>query len=961
MNLVYLKILLFACFTGLMPCILHAQVQQSDTFFLKKVLPVIEARWEQPGGDTAIYFILQQVQNYCGEDENCLIASYSSLVRKLERRAFLPLAIFVGEKLAKAYQQQGYQLELAQTYKDIFRFHDALGNDKLAIANLERALPILEQLGDRSNMIPVKMSLLEYSLHSRPITEVLPEMELLLARVVENRDTFMINYLRIRLVQIMQEAGLYDQLEPHIEALERVPLSDPIQPKEYPIAIFSALGRADLFRIQKKWVEAERQYQKVLRLCEAEPSRWVEIQVLQTLSDLEWERKNAALAKSYLEKAQGKAEKLSFNDLLADNYERKARIAEAEGRFGDALAFVKKQQFHKEKFKAPSAGFNVENYYLQREKEQLATEKKNQELELRIRKTQLQTTLVITALVLLSAVLAFAGFRRQRKGKQELAAQNTLIQQQAEELKSLDMAKSRFFANVSHELRTPLTLVLGPVQSALKSGTLDPRNTRLLETARQNGADLLKLVGSLLDLSKLEHGKMVLKESPEPVFPLMQRIISTFESHAAFLGIQLKFFIQAKEDLQLMLDREKLETILNNLLSNAFKFTDKGGNVEVRVADENDTILISVTDTGRGIAPGDLPRVFERFYQSKDKNAPAEGGTGIGLALCRELTALMGGSIRVESKPGNGSTFFVELPKKVVSGERSTETAPDSGKGTADLHTTGSESTPDKTASLPSTTSSTDRPTILVVEDNYSLQDYLHTILSPHFRVEQARNGREALEVLGDGTALPSLILSDLMMPVMDGFQLLENLKGKDATRHIPAIMLTARADVRDRLKALRIGVDDYLTKPFDEEELLVRIENLLQHRTARQELVAASAMENELSSTILSAADIAWLEQFEAFVRKNLAKDTLSIPTLSHEFAMSESTLLRQLKRLTGLSTVQYLQEMRLDEARRLLEIRSSDSIAQIASKVGYEEVRSFSRIFKQRFGKLPSEFASA
>ncbi len=323
------------------------------------------------------------------------------------------------------------------------------------------------------------MSLSEYVFDIGITEDVLLEMEALLAQSIENKDTVNINYMHLRLSMLTHELGQFGKMEEHIVALEKIPLSNPIKPNEYGMVIHAAIGRADLLKIQKKWVEAEIYYQKALQWCEAEPSRWLEIQTLQTLADLEWERGNSAIAKSYLDNAQAKAEKLNFDNLLVFNYERKAKIAEAEGRFADALRFIKKQQFHKGKFEARNAGFNMENYNLQREKEQLATEKKNQELELRIKKNQLRTTLSITALALALAGLLFTGLRRQRKAKQELVAQNALIQRQAEELKSLDVAKSRFFANVSHELRTPLTLILGPIKSALKSGTLDNRNSAL--------------------------------------------------------------------------------------------------------------------------------------------------------------------------------------------------------------------------------------------------------------------------------------------------------------------------------------------------------------------------------------------------------------------------------------------------------------------------------------------------
>ncbi len=204
----------------------------------------------------------------------------------------------------------------------------------------------------------------------------------------------------------------------------------------------------------------------------------------------------------------------------------------------------------------------------------------------------------------------------------------------------------------------------------------------------------------------------------------------------------------------------------------------------------------------------------------------------------------------------------------------------------------------------------------------------------------------------------PDLILSDLMMPVMDGYQLLEKLKSDDATRHIPVIMLTARAEAEDKIKALRIGVDDYLTKPFDEEELLARIKNLLHNQTVRRQAMTEDLPASEDAAPLLSQPDREWLETFEAYVQKHFSSDILNVLSLANAFAMSESTLLRQLKRLTGLSPLQYVQEVRLTEARRLLETRRYNSIAQVASKVGYDDARTFTRSFKQRFGKRPSEF---
>lgn len=520
---------------------------------------------------------------------------------------------------------------------------------------------------------------------------------------------------------------------------------------------------------------------------------------------------------------------------------------------------------------------------------------------------------------------------------------------EAQRHKDLSDAKTRFFANISHELRTPLTLLLGPIHTLLKDKRLTENQTRLLNMADKSGKQLEQLVNEILDLRKLEQGRMQLQFAPTNLRAFVGTYAAQFESLAERKEIDFSVHLPGSST-NLLLDREKVRQIMFNLLGNAFKFTPKGGRIELSVSVEAGRLRMRVSDNGAGIHPDDLPHVFDRYFQSGRPNKTAEGGTGIGLALCKEYTQLFAGNISVESIYGSGSIFSLSFPV-----ESSTERA---SHGVEAADTTLLSLT--QPVLVPSVLSA-EKPTLLVVEDNFDLQDYIRSILQEKYHVITTENGRTALdEIAANAQKQPALILTDLMMPVMDGYQLLETLKSNDSTRHIPVIMLTARADARDKLKALRIGVDDYLTKPFEEEELLVRIENLLQNRAVRQNAATETDADIEAGPANLSSVDAAWLEKFEAFVRKNLSNDTLTVPVLSFEFAMSESTLLRQLKRLTGLSTVLYLQEIRLDEARRLLETRSNDSIAQIASQVGYGEVRFFSRIFKQRFGKSPSEYIS-
>ncbi len=603
----------------------------------------------------------------------------------------------------------------------------------------------------------------------------------------------------------------------------------------------------------------------------------------------------------------------------------------------------------------------------------------NQKKELLLAKERNRQRLLIIFLALATVFgfFLFRAFRDKQKINKELILQKNTVEAQAKELRQLDKMKSRFFANVSHELRTPLTLILGPISSALKSGDLTNRNFTLLKKAQQSGQDLLKLIGSILDLSKMESGKLELNEEPELLFNLTRRIISAFESHAQREGIRFGFNYQAEKSLQLLMDKEKLETILNNLLSNAIKFTPKGGEITVNIQDLGNTIQIEVKDTGRGIHPDDLPNVFNRFYQSAQPNAPTEGGTGIGLALSQELVQLMNGKIRVESELGEGSRFIVEFPLKEILGMVDSQTV-DGGRLTVDGLDNGNyppnEIFNTVKKSQENNTSHSHPLTVLIVEDNHSLREYIQTILEPHYQVLTAENGAVALEILSEPQTSkdspsvepstvhrpPSIVISDIMMPVMDGYQLLSHLKSSDDFRSIPVIMLTARAEIQDKLKALRIGVDDYLLKPFEEEELLVRIENLLENRANRD----AFLMENESTpdpenrQEKISEENQNWLKELETFLMTQIGNSNYSLSEMSTRFAMSESTFTRQLKRLTGLTPIRYFQELRLNEARRILENREFRTITNVAYKIGFKDANAFSRAFKKRFGKSPSDF---
>lgn len=561
--------------------------------------------------------------------------------------------------------------------------------------------------------------------------------------------------------------------------------------------------------------------------------------------------------------------------------------------------------------------------------------------------------IIVIALVTLLLVTTGVALYFQNKSQRAVRRQMVLTEAQADQLRQVDALKSQFFANVSHELRTPLTLILGPLGSLLKQAPTDERSSELLRTAQQNARRLLDLVNEIMDLTKLEAGKLELTNEPVNLCVLMSRIVANFNSLAHQAAVQLRLNYIADADLVVELDANKFQKILDNLLINAFKFTPSDGHITVSVTEQPTQIHIEVSDTGRGIYPNDLPHIFDRYFQSKQPGSPSEGGTGIGLALSAEFAKLLGGTLRVDSQWQQGTTFYLEIPKRPVIPGIATLVPIEEADETDIM--------PGISPSMPLLTHTDHRKTtLLLVEDDPGLRHYLTAILQPSYTVLAVQNGREALDRLAMLPMLPSLIISDLMMPVMDGFQLLEALKRSDTYRHLPVVMLTARADKVDKLQALRLGVDDYLLKPFDEDELTARVANLLLNLQQRQSLapVGIDAADEPEPVLLMSRVDMNWLERLERQAQEQLSQFDLTADQLADALSVSRSTLFREVKRLTGLTPAQYITEARLQHARHLLENRQVASVKALAQQVGLRQVKHFSSTFKNRFGKLPSDY---
>jgi signal transduction histidine kinase/DNA-binding response OmpR family regulator len=552
----------------------------------------------------------------------------------------------------------------------------------------------------------------------------------------------------------------------------------------------------------------------------------------------------------------------------------------------------------------------------------------------------------IVVFIILIAVL-FHRYRISQKQKKTIEEEREKLNEANEKLIGLDKMKSDFFANVSHEFRTPLTLILGPVNRLLKKTDLDKKEIKYLETINDNAEQLNARINQILDLSRLEADINQLEKAPVGFKPFLDRLLGNYASTFEEKELQLDLDVQLDAELQLNLDQEKYGNVVNNLLSNAIKYTPQKGQISVKAWEEDAELSLEVKDTGIGIPPEDLPRLFNRFYQAK--NAQKNNSSGIGLAICQELAVLMNGKIEVESEIGKGSAFTFSIPFEAV------------GSETADERPVAIEATETRKQNTGAIDS------ILVIEDNESLREFIKDILSDDFNVTTAEHGQIALEMLNEATehkkSLPNLIVSDVMMPVMDGLTFLEKIKASDKLRHLPVIMLTAKANSQSKFDALRMGVDDYMTKPFDDKALMARIHGLLQNQKDRfafiQTEISGSEVPTEAAqeeAVLMSKADMQWLKQLEELVSEHLNDSEFTVVDYAEAMQVSERHFRRKLKKSTGLAFFEYIRTARLAKARTMLELGEKDTVAEVAYAVGFENPSYFSKVFAKEFGQKPN-----
>ena len=537
--------------------------------------------------------------------------------------------------------------------------------------------------------------------------------------------------------------------------------------------------------------------------------------------------------------------------------------------------------------------------------------------------------------------------------------------------------KLRFFTNISHELRTPLTLILGGMDEVQKREHLSPRSQNNLALARKNAGRMLNLINQLLDFRKIMSDKMELKISRTNINELIRNALTDFELSARERKIELATHLPSS-DLYGWIDRSRIESVLNNLLANAFKFTPDGGKItlSVELQEEASEFTISVSDTGIGIPKEKQSYIFEPFAQVDNKQR-AGHGSGIGLALCKEIMELHHGTIHVESKPGMGSRFILSLKTGNSHFNMEQIDFSDGNRAyrTASEYLTLGDCLPSNPRRNHSSAPA-EAPRILLVEDNRELRIFLYNQLSDTFHVMEASDGVEALEKIKNEE--PNIIVTDLMMPNMDGLELVSHIRNDFATSHIPIIMLTAKTTVESRLKAMKYGADDYLTKPFSIELLLARIDNLITQRRklfekfAGQQMADSGPKENPTdkdpqtkqktvslspSQIVVTDRDEAFLKEVTGWIEQNMENPDLTIDQLAAHVGLGRTTMYNKLKSLTGKSPVELLREYRLIRGRMLLET-GQVSVSEAAYKVGFSDPGYFSKCFKELYQVSAADF---
>lgn len=684
-------------------------------------------------------------------------------------------------------------------------------------------------------------------------------------------------------------------------------------------------------------------FNKALKMArETSNNKQAEAGITSDLGRAYTRKKEYAMAEQFLKEGLRLTHQLGLKRVTGHTYLALVDLKVREGKSTEALGYLKDYYAVRD-----SLNNNAMTRQIVELENRYETQRKEQEIKLLEREKQIQivwrNALIIGFILSIAAVIII--YRLQKLRNQKARQLLTIQKELNEKLKETDQLKSRFFANISHEFRTPLSLILAPIEEKLNSSVLLPSEKEGLKLVKRNAYRLLDLVNQLLDLSKLEVGKMELHFKEGNLKEFISVLVASFDSLAENRQIHFSKHISVPSS-HILYDADKLEKIISNILFNAFKFTPAGGSVtlSINIALDSNDLGIKITDTGKGIPERELSQVFSPFYQSRHTADDGQLGTGLGLALVNELVKLHRGEINLTSQVNQGTTIFIVLP---LGKEANVENVPEM----------------QPLISLPELSETTTEQeelqseTILIVEDNPELRTFIASCFKSQYNIYTACDGEEGLMLAI--AHIPDLIISDVMMPKIDGIALSNLIRSDERTSHIPLILLTAKVDMGSRMEGLRTGADDYLSKPFSTEELQVRVANLIEQRKRlvakfRQDIAVAISQPKELT------LDERFIQRAREIVEASIGDTGLGVEKLADEMHLSRTQLFRKFKALIDTPPSEFINDIRLKRAAELIEAKA-DTLAQISYSVGFNEQSYFAKRFRKKYGVSPSEYAES
>ncbi|MEO9965415.1 MAG: tetratricopeptide repeat protein [Reichenbachiella sp.] len=737
----------------------------------------------------------------------------------------------------------------------------------------------------------------------------------------------------LQLMGIVQRAlGNFDQVLPYY--LESLRIVESLNETRKTSQLQSNIG--NFYFDLKDYRSAMQYYLKALEVQIQTDNKTDQCYTLVAIGNTHMQLNEIELAKKRTHEAQILAKKIGIPLIYMDASEILSEIYAHQNDYKSALHYyvefknISDSLFNEQKtgqLAEMAARFESQ----QKEKEINLLSAQNEINQLKITKGEnLRNYLTLVSLfVIIIALILYSRYKIKTKANKKL--------------EELDEIKTHFFTNVSHEFRTPLTLILGPLERLIHKESHGSKKV-LYKMMHNNAARLLELVNQLLDLSKLDAGSMKLNLSKANINTFIASLSHSFWSLAEQKEINLNIEISQEESI-ISFDRDKLHKVIYNLLSNAIKFTPKGGQVSITAGQLGEDYQIVVADNGIGIPKNKIKQLFERFSQVNLDHSI--GGTGIGLALTKELVALHQGNIEVDSEENIGTSFKVTVPiwdQAVVESKTITSIAE-----TITLKNPDSDTLNQKCFSV-------ERESILVVDDNNDVRRYVKSIFQDEYDLFEAMNGKEGLTIAHE--KLPDLIVSDLMMPEMNGIEFCQKIKTDELTSHIPVILLTAKADLDSKILGLKTGADDYVLKPFKEEELKVRALNLItQRKTLRERF--GDMIFLEPSSISITPPDKEFIEKVQTIVEQNISNLDFTVEQFQREAGMSRMQLHRKLKALVNSSASEFIRNQRLKRASQLLESEALN-ISEVAYASGFNNVSYFAKCFREKFALPPSEYVA-